>query len=155
MSMSDKWNTDYIGTWRQESSSLSLLYYLIPLCTPFLSLSLLALSFWLFINELSMQKIVDLIFWICLFSPEQSTCGLVTVVLYRISSLMPLLARKVFMEFQDVSWTPIRRRTPSRISRITSGGARRDLMIEDCDKHLHAHTVITVPVHTMSRGYGP
>lgn len=44
-----------------------------------------------------------------------------------ISSLIPLFAKKVFMEFQDVSCTPISLSTPSRMSRMTSGGARNDL----------------------------
>lgn len=45
---------------------------------------------------------------------------------YLISSLMPRLARKVFMLFHEVSWIPMSRRTPSRISRMTSGGALKD-----------------------------
>lgn len=45
---------------------------------------------------------------------------------YLISSLMPLLAKKLFIDVHDVSRMPMRRRTPSRMSRIVSGGARSD-----------------------------
>lgn len=34
------------------------------------------------------------------------------------------------MLFHEVSWMPINLRTPSRMSRIMSGGARRDLISE-------------------------
>ena len=42
---------------------------------------------------------------------------------YLISSLTPRLARKLFIEVHDVSKMPIKRNTPSKISRIVSGGA--------------------------------
>lgn len=45
---------------------------------------------------------------------------------YLISSLMPRLARNDFIDVQEVSRMPIRRRTPSRMSRIASGGARNE-----------------------------
>lgn len=44
----------------------------------------------------------------------------------RMSSLTPRFAKKLFMLFHDVSRMPIMRSTPSRMSRITSGGARND-----------------------------
>lgn len=45
---------------------------------------------------------------------------------YLISSLTPLLDKKFFILFQDVSCVPINLKTPSKISLITSGGARKD-----------------------------
>lgn len=44
------------------------------------------------------------------------------------SSFTPRLARNVFMLFHDVSCIPISRKTPSRMSCITSGGALKDLI---------------------------
>lgn len=43
-----------------------------------------------------------------------------------ISSLTPRFAKKVFMLFQEVSCIPISLSTPSRISRMMSGGALND-----------------------------
>lgn len=68
-----------------------------------------------------------------LFCMSLSTaCRLSAVILLAsndlISSLTPRLAKKTFMLFQEVSWIPINRRTPSSISRIISGGARNDLI---------------------------
>lgn len=51
------------------------------------------------------------------------------------SSFTPLLDKKFFMLFQEVSWMPIKRRTPSKMSRMTSGGARRE-RISDKDSVL-------------------
>lgn len=45
---------------------------------------------------------------------------------YLISSLTPRLAKKLFIEVHEVSRIPINRSTPSRISRMVSGGARSD-----------------------------
>lgn len=42
------------------------------------------------------------------------------------SSFTPLLAKNIFMLFQEVSCIPISRNTPSKMSRMTSGGARSD-----------------------------
>lgn len=45
---------------------------------------------------------------------------------YRISSFTPRWDKKAFMLFHEVSITPISLNTASRISRITSGGARNE-----------------------------
>lgn len=45
---------------------------------------------------------------------------------HRMSSFTPRLAKNVFMLFHEVSWVPISFKTPSRMSRIISGGARKD-----------------------------
>lgn len=47
-------------------------------------------------------------------------------IVHLISSLIPRFAKKVFMLFQDVSFMPINRRTPSRTSLTGAGGALKE-----------------------------
>lgn len=56
----------------------------------------------------------------------QELCEMLKLKVYLISSLIPRLARKLFIDVHEVSKIPISRRTPSRMSRITSGGARNE-----------------------------